>query len=225
VFLRGRGLESEWSGRFGITGPAEAPIIDGKLAVVRGQLTLLGKAFKLTRGQVTLPADAEVDPLLDLEAEHQGKSITATARITGRASNPSFALSSVPEYPRDEIVSRLLFEKSAGELTAVEAAQLAAAVAELSGVGGGGGAFMDRFRNLLGVDVLSLEAAKGGGPAPAIGAGKYLSDDVYVGVQKDVGSEAGSVEVEVELTPNVSVQSGVESTGESDIGIEFKWDY
>jgi len=225
VFLRGRGLESEWSGRFAITGPAESPVIDGKLEIVRGQLTLLGKAFRLTRGQVMLPADAEVDPLLDLEAEHRGRSITVTARITGRASNPSFALSSVPEYPRDEIVSRLLFGKGAGELSAVEAAQLAAALAELSGVGGGGGAFMDRFRNLLGVDVLSLEAAKGGGAAPAIGAGKYLSDDIYVGVQKDVGSEAASVEVEVELTPNVSVQSGVESTGESDIGIEFKWDY
>jgi len=225
VFLRGRGLDSEWSGRFAITGPAEAPVVDGKLQIVRGQLMVLGKVFKLKRGQVTLPADAKIDPLLDIEAEHQGKSITVTATITGRASNPAFALSSVPELPRDEIVSRLLFDKGAGELSAVEAAQLAAALAELSGVGGGGGALMDRVRNLLGVDVLSVEAAKDGGAAPAIGAGKYLSDDVYVGVQKDVGSDTGSVEVEVELTPNISVQSGVESTGESDIGVEFKWDY
>ena len=58
-----------------------------------------------------------------------------TLRITGVADAPQFELTSVPPLPQDEILARLLFGESAGQLTALQAAQLGAALVTLTGVG------------------------------------------------------------------------------------------
>src|SRR3546814_7958362 len=68
---------------------------------------------------------------------HQGSDLTVTARLSGPLSQPKLDLSSVPPVPRDEIVSRVLFNKSAAQLSAAEAAQLAMALRDLTGQGGG----------------------------------------------------------------------------------------
>ena len=56
-------------------------------------------------------------------------------------------------------------------------------------------------------------------------AGKYIGDKVFVGVEQGATAESGGVSVEVELTPNISVESGVGQTGDSNVGVKFKWDY
>jgi translocation and assembly module TamB len=225
VFVRGRGLDSEWAGKLTVTGPADAPVVAGDLNLVRGQLSLLTKTFRLTKGSVRFPGGAEAIPILDVVAEHQAGDVTVTAHVSGPATRPQITLSSVPELPQDEIVSRVLFNKNRGQLTALEAAQLAAAVAELSGAGGGVG-ILDMARSLLGVDVLRVDSTDKEGVAGAeVEAGKYAAEGVYVGVKKGVADETGKVAVEVELTPNISVDSETGTTGDSDIGIKFKWDY
>lgn len=226
VFVRGRGLDSEWAGAAKISGTAEAPVIDGEMRLVRGQMTVLTKSFRLTRGTVTFPGGDQIIPTLDVSAEHKAKDLTVTARIIGPATNPAVTLASVPPLPRDEIVSRVLFGKAATQLSALEAAQLGTAVADLSGTGGGAGQILDFARTFLGVDVLRVETTTAGrAVGPGVEAGKYLRDDVYVSVKKGVTDESGTVGVEIELTPNVSVESETDSTGQSDIGIKFKWDY
>ena len=120
----------------------------------------------------------------------------------------------------------MLFGKTATQLSALEAAQLGSAVAELSGTGGSAGQILDFARTMLGVDVLRVGTAGTSEAAgPGVEAGKYLRDDVYVSVKKGVTDESGTVGVEIELTPNISVESETDSTGQSDIGIKFKWDY
>lgn len=225
VFVRGRGLDSEWSGDLKVTGTAQRPIVEGELTVVRGHLSVLTKTFRLTGGSVRFPGGAAVAPELDVQAEHKANGLTVTARASGPATNPTISLSSAPALPQDEIVSRILFDRSTAQLGALEAAQLAVAVAELTGARGGLGA-LDFARSLLGVDVLRIETAgPGEAGGPEVEAGKYLRDDVYVGVKKGVTDDAGGISVEIELTPNISVESETGTTGESDIGVKFKWDY
>ncbi|HSR71807.1 MAG TPA: translocation/assembly module TamB domain-containing protein, partial [Kiloniellales bacterium] len=154
AFVRWRGLDSEWGGAFRITGTAAQPKIDGEIAIVRGQLTFLTKTFDLVRGNLRF-AGTDLDPELDIVAEHKAKSITARARVTGSASNPKISLSSTPELPQDEIVSRILFDKGTTQLSALEAAQLAQAAASLTGRGGGPD-ILGMARDALGVDVLRV---------------------------------------------------------------------
>lgn len=223
VFLRGRGLDSEWSGELHVTGTASEPVVEGEMTSVRGQISFLGKSFRLTRGQVSFLGGREIDPELTAVAEHSSADLQVTVEVSGPVSQPQLALSSVPELPQDEIVARLLFGKTAAELTPLEAVQLAAAVAELGAGGGGAGGLLDRLRDVIGVDVLRVGGTEEGGPS--VTAGKYVTEDVFVGVEQGATPESGGVTVEVEVTPNILVESDVGQTGTSNVGVKFKWDY
>lgn len=225
VFVRGRGLDSEWAGKLEVGGTSELPVIKGKIALVRGQVSVVGQTFKLEEGTIDFLGGEKIDPLIDVKAISQKKDLQVTVRVHGPAVNPEIDLSSDPVLPRDEIVSRMLFGKSTTQLSALEAVQLAAAVAELSGAAGSR-SFLDIARGKLGIDVLRVESVgEGDETTPAVSAGKYVSEDIYLGVKQGTTAESGSVEVEVELTPNISLKSEVGQTGQSNLGVRFKWDY
>jgi translocation and assembly module TamB len=222
IFVRGRGLDSEWAGRISVQGAAAAPTVTGEVHLVRGQLSVVGKPFILKEGKVTLPQGADTEPALNVTAVHEGRDLTVTARLSGPLSRPELELTSVPEVPRDEIVSRVLFNKSAASLSAAEAAQLAIALRDLTGKGGGAD-ILGFARRTLGVDVLRIETAEG--EAPALEAGKYLTDEVYVGVKQGAGAQSTAAGVEVELTPNITIESEVTGKGANKSGVRFQWDY
>jgi len=226
AFIRGRGIDSEWAGRLKLSGAGDKVAIKGSLDLVRGRVSALGKNFQLDRGSVTFLGNPDNDPDLNIVARREGQDLDVVISVTGRLSNPTIAFASVPELPQDEVISQLLFGKSTSQLSAVEAAQLAASVAEMTGQAGGANSLLGRVRNTLGVDVLRLESdASGDSTSPSVAAGKYLGDDVYVGAKQGTDTDSGAAEVEVELTPNVSVQSEVGQQGDSKVGVKFKWDY
>jgi translocation and assembly module TamB len=72
---------------------------------------------------------------------------------------------------------------------------------------------------------LSRKRPSTGCGGPSVEAGTYATEGVYLGVKQGVTDESGAVAVEIEVTPNISVESEVGITGESDIGVKFKWDY
>lgn len=221
VFVRGRGLDSEWAGRLSVQGPATSPAVTGELNLVRGFMSVVGKPFNLTAGKVSLPEGADSEPSLDVTAVHEGENLTVTARLSGTLSQPALDLSSVPDVPRDEIVSRVLFNKSAAQLSAAEAAQLAIALRDLTGQGGGAD-ILGFARRTLGVDVLRIETTEAGA---AVEAGKYVTDEVYLGVKQGADPQSSAAGVEVELTPNITVESEVTGSGASKSGVRFQWDY
>lgn len=182
TFVRGRGLESEWGGDITGGGTAAEPDINGLLTMRRGTVDLLGKRLDINKGKVSLSPDAsgKVNPLLDIVAEYEGNDFVAKVQLLGPAAKPELILSSTPELPRDEILSRLLFNKNAGALTATELLQLAAAVASLAS-GGGGFDPVAEVRKALGIDTLRVDVGDDG--APAVEAGKHITKEIYVGVR------------------------------------------
>jgi translocation and assembly module TamB len=192
--------------------------------LVRGQVSVVGKTFKLDSGTVTLPPGDEISPEIDVVAIHSGVNLETTVQIAGPVANPEITFSSVPDLPQDEIIAKMLFNKSAAGLSPIEAVQLAAALAELTG--GGGGGVTDFARKTLGVDVLRVDSDDTESDAsPALNVGKYVTDGVYVGVKQGITPESSSVSVEVEITPNISVDSNVRQNGASETGVKFKLDY
>ena len=222
MFLRGRGLDTEWAGNLTVTGTAAVPAVQGQLTAVRGRIDALGKSFQLDSGTVTFDGGDDIDPIVDITAIYTSTDLNVTVNVAGTGSNPEITLGSQPDLPRDEILARLLFGKQATELSGVEAAQLAAALAELSGATGGGPGILDRVRQAVGVDVLQLGGGAGGS---SVRAGEYLGEDVFVGVEQGLGAESSKVTVEVGITDNIAVESNVGATGESNVGLQFKWDY
>jgi translocation and assembly module TamB len=221
VFVRGGGLDSEWAGQLEVTGTADSPIVSGELRPVRGGFTLAGKRFTLRSGSVRFDGSGAVDPLLDLPLEHNGANITAIISITGQASAPQMKMSSRPPLPESEILSRVLFGAGAQQLTTAQKIELAGAVASLSGSGAGA---LDKARDRLGVDVLSVNEGTDSSTTK-LKAGKYVTDRVYVEMEKGAQKNTGTATVEVEIAPRVRVQTGSKGQGEGKVGIEWRWDY
>lgn len=232
--LNGRGLTSEWRGDLAISGTTMTPVVTGEAKLQRGTLAFAGRSFPLTRGTVTFDGGKEIDPWLDVAAVRTVNSVAITLAVTGRSSAPKISITSDPTVPQDEAMALLLLGKSAGSLTPLELLDVARAVATLSGnsIGGGGLDVVDRARRALGLDVLTIDTSTGAGDdaknitsSASLSAGRYVTDKVYVGVKQGAQTGSSAVELEIELTPNITATTEVgEQTGSS-AGINWKWDY
>ena len=220
VFVTGRGLDSEWALNLTATGTASNVNLRGEATMVRGSLDLAGRPFVFDSGKITF--DGPVDSArIAVDAERSVNGFVARVQVSGKPSNPVFELSSTPDLPQDEILSRLLFGRSSIDLSPVEAAQLASSIAKLSGRGGGFDPAA-QLQSALGVDRLSIGSNDAG--KAELGVGQYLSDDVYLQLNA-AGASGSSVEVEWEPADHVSVTSETTSTGENKLSIRWKKDY
>lgn len=225
TFLRGRGLESEWRGRLSIAGTAAQPSLTGQLNVVRGRFDFLDRRFDLNQGTITFLGTSPPDPYLNLRAQARARDIDALLRVIGPASSPEIQLDSEPPLPQEEILARLLFGRSLDKISPLQALRLAQALRSLAGGSRWPGMdFLGATRRLLGLDQLELRSTDGGSET-GLGFGKYLSEDVYVDVEKDLRGAGGRISVEVELTPNISVESEVGADARTGVGINWKYDY
>tara|TARA_R110000868_G_scaffold71948_2_gene210052 strand:+ start:7840 stop:12039 length:4200 start_codon:yes stop_codon:yes gene_type:complete len=225
VRITGRGLDSLWAGTFAVSGTADEPLIKGALNSQRGTLEFAGKTFTLTKGNVTFPGTYPVEPNFTVTLTYRRDDFMATINVSGNSTKPDITFSSSPSLPKDEILSHILFDKDVGELSALETLQLARTLAELSGVsiGGTGGGIMDRVQETLSLDVLRIDSGASG--ATTVSAGKYIQEGVYVGVEQGALASDSSVKVEIEVTPQISVETRVGQNASSEVGVNWKWDY
>ena len=227
IFVRGDGLFAELGGRLRITGTAADPDPEGGFDLIRGNFSLAGKTLQFTQGTVSFNGDGFM-PTLDLEASTvtTDNNTTATLIVGGTAAKPTITLSSSPPLPSDEILAQLLFGQSTSSLTPFQAASLAAALAQISGVGGGGNP-LDSVRNALGLDELSL-GGSGGGP-PSIQAGRYVAPGVYVGATQATNGQGTQATVQVNLYKGLKLQTatGTGSAGgnASSVGLTYQFNY
>lgn len=220
VFLRGMGLDSEWEGSLNAGGTTTTPVLTGTLSLVRGHLDFFGKRFVVTRGEFLFDGSYPPSPILDLEAKAAAAEITARLSLSGRLLSLNAELKSEPPLPPDEVLSRLLFGRSGAEITPVQALTLADAVLTLTG---GGPGIMDKARQTLGVD--RLEFKGGDADEAAIGAGKYLTEGIYVEVERGLDPQSSKASVQVEITPQISFVSQIGANSEGGVGLRWKWNY
>jgi translocation and assembly module TamB len=204
--VRGRGLEAELAGRVAIRGTMAEPRPEGALTLRRGSFNLLGTALTLTEGRVGMDTAAPLDPAIDFAASTRTSTTNATVRVTGRASSPEIRLTSEPELPQDEILAQLLLGRPVAQLNALQLAQIAAGLAELSGTGTGLDP-LGRIRGGLGLDRLALGATEGG--ATTLEAGRNLAPGVYLGVRQGTGDAGTKATVQIDLGRGLKLQGEV----------------
>ena len=236
IFVRGRGLDSEWRGKLAVAGTSAAPQILGSLEVVRGTFDILGKTFKVTRGTISFDGAKTLDPTIDIVTEVVANDIVAQVLVSGNASAPKIRMSSIPAMPQEQILSYVLFGRASTQITAAEGIQVAQAAAALAG---GGSGMLDKLRGGLGLDRLILGSSQSGNASsnlnPAAGGshtggtsvsgGKYLADGVYVGASQGLTPQSSKVIVEIEVRPRVTVQGDFSQAGGSGLGLNYKYDY
>ena len=225
LFVSGMGLDSEWEMDLRIGGTSAAPVVTGGLDVVKGAYSFAGKRFELSRGQVRFRGGALTDPDIDIQATTTANGITAIINITGTGQRPQIAFTSTPVLAQDEVLSRLLFGASPGNLSATEAIQLAAALNSLRGSGGGGLNPLGKLRSATGFDRLRIVGAdQASGRGTALAAGKYITKNVYVEIVTDARGFTAT-QLEVALTKALSVLSSTGSFGGSNASLRYSRDF
>ena len=224
IFVSGMGLESEWRADMRVRGTATDPVLTGQMQVVRGAYSFAGKRFELSRGEIDFNGGTPIDPTIDIEASATVNDITATIDVTGRAHNPQIAFSSTPALPQDEILARLLFGNSITDLSATQAIQLAAALNQLRGSGGGLNP-LGKLRSATGIDRLDiLGADTATGRQTALAAGKYITKNVYVEIITDARGFTAT-QLEISLTKALSVLSQTSSFSGQGASVRYSKDY
>ncbi|PIE11860.1 MAG: hypothetical protein CSA72_01715 [Rhodobacterales bacterium] len=218
VFVRGRGLDAELGGSMRLGGTSRNVIPSGRFELVRGRIDILQQRFDLTEGYATLEGD--FSPYIRLVATTDTDSGSASIILEGDASEPEISFASQPELPEDEVLSRLIFGRDLSALTPLQAVQLAAAVNTLAGRGNGG--LVGQLRDSVGLDDLDITTSETGNTS--LRAGKYLTDNLYTDVT--VESDGTSrIDLNLDVSKNLTVRGGSSTDGESSVGIFFERDY
>lgn len=236
VFVRGHGVDAEMGGTLKIGGTSAAPAINGGFDLRRGTYSLAGQTLNFTKGKVAFGGTGltnKLNPTIDFVADNTANGVTATLTITGYADAPKIQLSSSPELPQDEILARLLFGQSVKQLSPFQVAEIAQAIASLSGSSGPNP--LASVRKGLGLDRLTVGSTSGGGGASAE-AGKYVANGVYVGTKHNM-SGGSQAQVQVDLTKRLKLESTVGTGGTpvtgatiendpgSNIGLSYQLEY
>lgn len=218
--VRGRGLDSEWSGALRISGEHTAPRIIGDVTLLRGQFDFLDRLFTLSKGELSLDGSIPPNPYLDIVGETEIPDGAAGVHITGPAKNFRLTLSSTPALPTDEILAMILFGRSSRQISPLQALQLAQAAAEMSGVGAAPDV-LGAIKSTLGLQEVSMDSED---KDTSIGVGGYVGGKYYLRTQRSVSGQ-DKTKVEVQLTPQISVETEVGGDSRQGGGVSWKHDY
>ncbi|WP_428534687.1 translocation/assembly module TamB domain-containing protein [Rhodopila sp.] len=233
VFIRGRGLDAELGGVIHIRGTAAKPVPDGGLHLRRGTLSVIGTTLTFTEGTIDFSGDGLADPSVHFVANSTTATIVATLTVSGTAKDPKITLSSVPDMPQDEILSQLLFGTSTSKLSPLQLAQIAAALASLSGAGSGFDP-LESLRTTFGLDRLSVGSSSTG--SPTLEAGRYLTRGVYLGAKQSASGSGTQATVQVDITKGLKLEttagsgsaSATGATSSADaasVGLTYQFEY
>jgi translocation and assembly module TamB len=228
--ISGHGLDAELAGEIQVRGTAVNPQPSGGLKVQRGTFGALGQTLNFSEGSVDFIGAGIADPALHFVANTTSNNITATITVGGTARNPKITLSSVPDLPQDEILAQIMFRRSTSQLSPIELAQIAAALASFSGAVSG-----DPLANLgksLGLDRLSVGTNNAG--AATVQAGKYVAPGVFLGA-KQSASGGTQAALQFDITKGLKLettagmgggnpQGSTDSSGSS-VGLTYQFEY
>ena len=218
LFIRGRGLDAELGGEVRLLGSLATPRPSGAFNLIRGRLDILGKRFDLDEALLQLEGD--LVPFLRVMASSESQDITASVQIEGRADDPKVSFTSIPELPEEEVLALLLFGRGLQNLSALQALQLANAVATLAGRGGEG--VVSRLRQSFGLDNLDVKTSDEG--AAELTVGKYLGQNLYSEVTVDQDGKS-QINLNFDLTDSITLRGSTGSGGNTGVGVFLEKDY
>lgn len=216
VFTRGRGVDAEWALNMRLQGTAREPRLYGEARVIRGTISLSGAPFEIDDNARIIFDGDPLDARVELTATRSTADLTAYLHLTGTARDPEVSFTSDPGLPEDEILPQILFGRSVEDLSGLEAAQLAASLAALSG-----NASLDILgaaRSAAGLDSFAVRQDEDGGFLVA--GGVYLTRSVYLEVAR---TGLGQAQTRVEWTIRPRFVLITSFLGNGDQRVSLRW--
>jgi len=229
VWLQGPSTAIELSGNMRVTKDLRAPfILSGSIETVRGSASYYGKRFTVESGRVTFTGTPELNPMLDVTATQKVSEYLVSIHVTGRAQQPTLALSSTPELPQADIVSLLVLGKTTDRLTKSERNSLGDTAQQLAG-GVIAGELEKTLGKALGLDTIEVSpgARLGSG---SFKVGRYVTQDLFLSLGREAGQDSGtsggtSVGLEYSLNRRLKVRGSSSDQGETAVDFLWRLDY
>jgi translocation and assembly module TamB len=221
VFVRGRGLDAEVGGNLHVGGTIAAPDISGGFDLRNGTVAVAGASLTFTSGKLSFNGSGvkkTMDPTLDFTASKTINGINANLNVGGFADAPVITLSSTPEQSPDQILALILFGVQPAQLSTLQIAQIAAALASMTAGIGNGFSPLSAVQRKLRLDRLAISGSSNsttptpGSTAPSnntaasIEAGRYVSRRVYVGAKQST-TGSSQAQVQIDLTQHLKVET------------------
>jgi translocation and assembly module TamB len=216
IDTRGRGVDAEWSLDLRVSGTSKAPLLYGEARAIRGTLALSGQPFDIQDNSIIEFDGDPLDARVDITAVRDTADLTATIHLTGTARAPEVTLTSDPPLPDDEILPQVLFGHSVQDLSPLEAAQLAASLAALSGTASLD--IMGAARAAVGLDRFNVRQDESGGLL--VSGGVYLSRGVYLELAR---TGLGQAQTSVEWTVRQHLVLITSFLGNGDQRVSLRW--
>ena len=204
--------------------PQEKLTLAGEVNGVRGWYSFKGRRFQIEKARLNFTGGDQIDPALDIVGKHRVPSYLVQFVVAGYASKPTLALRSDPPLDQADILSVLLFGKPVKALSEGEQINLQSQAALITA---------DFFAadlkgsvaEQLGLDTLDFNVGDNLS-AGQIGAGKYITDDVFVSTKQQIGVEhAQEYSIEYNITPEWQIKSSTDPEGKSSIDLFWRKRY
>lgn len=224
IFVEAQGLTTEWATKLHVTGAVNDPVVNGYLKVLQGKYDIFNARLNLTAGTVSFNGGDPTDPDLDIKGNIKGREVTANISVSGTAQSPNVVMTSTPPLPQDEILAKVLFNKSVDELSPLEMIKVAQFIGVMTGTIKAGPDPLTKLRKKMGIDMLSVNRDDASGNT-SLSIGKQISEGVYISVDQGINTEGSAVKVEIDVTPSIQVETRVGNDDANSVGINWKKDY
>ncbi|MDQ3907229.1 MAG: translocation/assembly module TamB domain-containing protein, partial [Acidobacteriota bacterium] len=183
-----------------IQGPAEEPVISGRVNVTRGTINFIrGQRYELTRAIIDLPPQQQLDPVFNVQAESEIKGYRTIVQLTGPLSQLSANVRSEPALPQADVVSLI----TRGELASNDTSQTTLAQ---TGVGTAASLLTETLINqpvqratnkLFGLNRFEIDpliAGRGGAsPTARLTVGRQINRDLSITYSTNVTTDPNQV--------------------------------
>ncbi|GAA5096744.1 translocation/assembly module TamB domain-containing protein [Bartonella acomydis] len=217
-FVRGRGLDTELGGHINIAGPLHDVHPVGEFQMIRGRFDILSQRLNFYQGHASFSGN--LNPTIYFVANKNSGDIHVTVTVSGMIDDLNINFSSQPNLPQDEILARLIFNRSLNELSPFQIAQLAAAAADLAGASNT--SLLNTLRAKIGLNDLDVIVDEKGNTGLRIG--HYIHNNVYLGFEAGSnGMTKGTINLDI--SRHLKAKGAIGNEKNSSIGIFYERDY
>lgn len=202
VLVDAFGLRGRLSGHLGVAQqPGKDPRGTGRVGVVDGVYTGLGRDLTIERGWLVYASSPLDNPGLDIQAVSKGPEVTAGVRVTGLAREPRLEFFSTPPRPQSDVIGYLVLGRPLDSSASDQDRQAVKGAAAMAG----GRLLAGELGRQLGIDRLSVE--DGGAAGPSLAVGQYLSPRLFVEYLSSLRSSVNRLRLRYDLTRRLQLQT------------------
>jgi translocation and assembly module TamB len=241
TWLRSPEMNIEISGQINVVMNGTEVELFGTIQMVRGDYNLYGRRFEIQSGTITFQGGADVNPVVDLQAQHIFRTADKIKRVlklqvSGEILEPKLTfLLDNSEIAETDAIAYLIFGRNFDALTQGQRTDLAQNQPGLDSntfkellAGQLAGEMTKAIRNTLDLDVIEFKGDNNWRQATVV-VGKYITNDLFVSYQREIkmgrtyDTTPEQVTMEYEITRSLFFQAT--RGDEKNTGFDIIWKY